>query len=90
MAGGPFTESLVEEAALGWLGELGYAVLHGPDIAAGQPAAERNDSGYRDVILDTRFRQALARLNPDLPPEALDDAYRKLTKTDGDYLPLDW
>ena len=57
-------------------------MLHGPDIAAGQPAAERNDSGYRDVILDTRFRQALARLNPDLPPEALEDAYRKLTKAD--------
>ncbi|MFZ3355090.1 MAG: type I restriction endonuclease subunit R [Xanthobacteraceae bacterium] len=82
MVGGPFTESLVEEAALGWLGELGYTVLHGPDIAAGQPAAERNDSGYHDVILDTRFRQALARFNPDLPPEALEDAYRKLTKAD--------
>jgi type I restriction enzyme, R subunit len=77
-----FTESVVEEAALGWLGELGYAVLHGPDIAAGQPAAERNDNGYRDVILENRFRRALARLNPDLPPEALEDAYRKLTKAD--------
>jgi uncharacterized MnhB-related membrane protein len=32
-----FTESVVEEAALGWLAELHYAVLHGPDIAAGQP-----------------------------------------------------
>ena len=80
MAG--FTESVVEEAALEWLAALGYAVLHGPDIAAGQPAAERNDSGYRDVILDTRFRQALARLNPDLPPEALEDAYRKLMRLD--------
>ena len=28
------------------------------------------------------MRQALDRLNPDLPPEALDDAYRKLTRTD--------
>jgi len=82
MAGGPFTELLVEEAALGWLGELGYAVIHGPDLAAGQPAGERSDSGYRDVILENRFRQALARLNPDLPPEALEDAYRKLARTD--------
>ncbi|MGB6535063.1 MAG: type I restriction endonuclease subunit R [Xanthobacteraceae bacterium] len=77
-----FTESVVEEAALGWLGDLGYAVLHGPDIAAGQPGAERNDSGYRDVILENRLRQALPRLNPDLPPEALEDAYRKITKAD--------
>jgi type I restriction enzyme R subunit len=42
-----FTESVVEEAALGWLGEMDYSVLHGPDIAAGQPAAERADPGSR-------------------------------------------
>ncbi len=30
-----FTESVVEEAALDWLEALGYAVLHGPDIAGG-------------------------------------------------------
>ncbi len=35
------TESVVEEAALAWLEALGYAVLHGPDIAAGEPDAER-------------------------------------------------
>jgi len=27
------TESGVEGAALSWLAELGYAVLHGPDIS---------------------------------------------------------
>jgi small subunit ribosomal protein S9 len=43
-------------------------VLHGPDIAAGEPAAERSDPGYRDVVLEGRLRQALARLNPDLRP----------------------
>ena len=34
----PFTESVVEDAALAWLEGLGYAVLHGPEIAAGEPA----------------------------------------------------
>jgi type I restriction enzyme R subunit len=77
-----FTESVVEEAALAWLGVLGYVVLHGPDIAVSEPAAERADPGYRDVVLEGRLRQALARLNPAIPPEALDDAYRKLTRTD--------
>lgn len=77
-----FTESIVEEAALAWLEALGYLVLHGPDIAAGQPGAERDDSSYRDVMLERRLRQALVRLNPDLPTEALEDAYRKLTRTD--------
>jgi type I restriction enzyme R subunit len=76
------SESVVEEAALHWLEGLGFAVLHGPDIAAGQSAAERNDPGYHDVILERRLRDALARLNPDLPAEALEDAYRKLMRAD--------
>ena len=77
-----FTESVVEQAALAWLESLGYAVLHGPDIAVGGTAPERSDPNYRDVILEGRLRQALARLNPDLPAEALEDAFRKLTRAD--------
>ena len=34
-------ESIVEDAALEWFGELGYAVGHGPYLAPGEPAAER-------------------------------------------------
>ena len=77
-----FTESIVEEAALAWLESFGYAVLHGPDIATGMLGAERNDPNYRDVVLEQRLRQALVGLNPDLPAEALDDAFRKLTRAD--------
>lgn len=77
-----FTESIVEEAALAWLEGLGYEVLHGPEIAAGMPGAERSDPSYRDVILEGRFWEALVRLNPKLPMEALEDAYRKLIRTD--------
>jgi type I restriction enzyme, R subunit len=75
-----FTESVVEEATLDWLAGLGYTVLHGPDISSGELAAERDDSGYRDVVLERRLRQALERLNPTLPHEAIDDAYRRLTR----------
>jgi len=77
-----FTESVVEQAALAWLESLGYGVVHGPDIAAGTPAAERDDPNYRDVVLERRLRQGLVRLNPDLPADALEDAFRKLTRTD--------
>src|SRR5439155_13661250 len=76
------TESVVEDAALTWLAALGYAVLHGPEIAAGEPAAERSDPNYRDVVLGRRLRRALIRLNPDLPAEAVDDAFRKLMRAD--------
>jgi len=34
-----FSESVVEDAALEWLGLLGYQMLYGPDIAPGEPAA---------------------------------------------------
>jgi type I restriction enzyme R subunit len=76
------TESIVEQAALAWLESLGYAVLHGPDIAVGGATPERSDPNYRDVSLETPLRQALARLNPALPAAALEDAFRKLTRID--------
>jgi type I restriction enzyme R subunit len=60
-AASKFTESVVEEAALGWLDRLGYSVLHGPDIAAGEARAERTDPNYRDVVLERRLHQALVR-----------------------------
>ena len=45
-------ESVVEDAALGWLVAVGYQVLHGLDIAAGKPAAERRDLYYPDAVLE--------------------------------------
>jgi len=74
------SESVVEDAALAWVGGLGYTILPGPQIAPGELYAERND--YAQVILEERLRQALARLNPELPPGALEDAFRKLTRSD--------
>lgn len=76
-----FTESLVEDAALGWLESLGCAVKQGPEVAPGELFAERQN--YGQVVFGQRLRDALARLNPDLPPEALDDAYRKITRPEG-------
>ena len=76
-----FTESEVEDAALDWLAGCGWSVAHGPDIAPDAPGAERAD--YGAVVLEGRLRGALERLNPDLPAEALDDAYRKLTRPEG-------
>jgi len=76
-----FTESVVEDAALAWLKGLGWAVKHGPEIAPGALAAERGD--YGQVVLDRRLRNALARLNPTLAREALDDAFRKLSRPEG-------
>src|SRR2546422_6285873 len=82
MSHSSFSESAVEDAALAWLAGLGWQVKHGPDIAAGEPGAERSGPAYRDVILERRLREALTRLNARLPVEAIDDAFRKLTRAD--------
>lgn len=76
-----FTESVVEQAALAWLEATGWPVAHGPDIAPNTPAAERRD--YREVVLDQRLCDALALLNPDLPADTLEDAFRNLTPPEG-------
>ena len=41
-----FTESTVEEAALELFAELGYTILHGPDIAPGELLAEPSVPTY--------------------------------------------
>jgi hypothetical protein len=73
-----FTESVVEEAALEWFEALGYTITGGPSIAPGEPGQERRS--YADVVLDGRLREALARLNPTVSREGLDEAFRKLTR----------
>ena len=75
------TEADVEAAALEWLAGLGWQVAHGPDLAPDAPGAERAD--YGQVVLERRLRDALARLNPELPTSALDDARRRLTRPEG-------
>src|SRR5882672_7781091 len=71
-------ESIVEDAALEWFGELGYAVGHGPHLAPGEPAAERGSFG--EVVLVERLRAALRRLNGGIPEEAREEALRKVLR----------
>ncbi|MBK8989765.1 MAG: type I restriction endonuclease subunit R [Chloroflexi bacterium] len=77
-------EATAELAALEWLAEIGYATVFGPNIAPGEPAAER--SSYQQVILRARLRAALARINPHIPTTALDDAIRQVERSDNPHL----
>jgi type I restriction enzyme, R subunit len=79
--GSPFGEFVAEEAALEWLANLGWQVAHGPDVAPDTTFAERDD--YGQVVLERRLRDALARINLELPDEALDEAFRRLIRPDG-------
>ncbi|QCX34698.1 type I restriction endonuclease subunit R [Caloramator sp. E03] len=71
-----FTEQQLEEAAIEILKELDYEHLYGPDIAPDSDNPERQD--YREVILKNRVLDAIRRLNPALPEDAIEEAYRKI------------
>ncbi|NLH18384.1 MAG: type I restriction endonuclease subunit R [Phycisphaerae bacterium] len=75
-----FSESVIEQAALAWLESLGYLIISGLEIAPGEAMAERDD--YGQVCLSRRLRQALQRLNPQVPADAIEEAFRKLTRPD--------
>ena len=83
MTPSPYTEdTLVQqttadylEQQLGW--ESVYAYNHedfGPDSLLGR-------TSEREVVLTRPLRERLAALNPGLPPEAYDDAVRRITAT---------
>jgi type I restriction enzyme R subunit len=72
------TEDQLEQEALGWLADVGYAHRYGPDIAPDGAAPER--ASYRQVLLIERLRQAVARLNPAVPQAARDDAVQQVVE----------
>ena len=72
-----FCESHLEEATLEWFEEIGYEIVFAPDIAPDGPYSERED--YIEVLLRSRVSDALSRINPTLPYEALEDAYRQIS-----------
>jgi len=84
-----FTESTIEQTALDWLKDLGYTILFGNDIAPDEPAAaylrqgqrgRQERENYGEVVLAGRLKAALERINPSVPAEALEDAFRKVTR----------
>ncbi|NCT67470.1 MAG: type I restriction endonuclease subunit R [Rhodanobacteraceae bacterium] len=73
------SEDDVERAMLQWLAGLGWATAHGADISppdARTPGRER--ASYREVVLAGRLRAAIARLNPQVPASAREDALRRV------------
>ncbi len=70
------TEDQLEQEALAWLQDVGYTHRYGPDIAHDGLTPQRTD--YRQVILPYRLREAIQRLNPDIPASAQEDALQRM------------
>jgi type I restriction enzyme R subunit len=70
-------DALVEQPALTWLcaddtqpvNGLAWRHSHGTELAPETPTAERKL--WSDVVLLDRFRKSVARINPGLPPDAV-------------------
>ena len=74
------TEEQLEREAIEWLRETGYQHRFGPDIAPDGDAPERGS--YRDVVLVGRLQEAIARLNPQIPAAAREDAVQQALTLD--------
>jgi type I restriction enzyme, R subunit len=71
------TEDQLEQEAMGWLADVGYSAHSGLDIA--HDGANPQRLTYRQVVLPFRLRDAIQRLNPDIPSAAREDAFQQVT-----------
>lgn len=78
------TESEVEQVALDILKDLGYHIVNGPDIAPDGTNPERRS--YQDVILVERLREAINRINPNIPKDAKEEAVKKVLRVESQNL----
>ena len=65
-----------EHQCIKWLKDIGWEWKYGPDIAPEGIAPERES--YKDVILGERLEDAIARINPLLPKDAIRSVHQLL------------
>ena len=75
------TEDTVEIVAIEWFHSMGYSYVNGLSMAPGEACSERDS--FKDVVLERRLRDAIDRLNPQIPSEAREDAFRKVVLVEG-------
>ena len=72
------TESAIELLAIKNLEGLGYQYLYGPDIAP--DGANPELTTYEQVILAHRLKQAVKRINTDIPADAQNEAIKEIQR----------
>ncbi len=72
------TEAEVEQAAIEYFDDLGFDYLHGSVIAPDGSGPER--SSYSDTFLAGRLRAALARINPHLEADTIDEVTKSVLR----------
>jgi type I restriction enzyme R subunit len=73
------TENEIEAIALSYLQYLGYSYILGTTLS---PDGEQPERQYTDVVLATRLREAIDKLNPTIAQDAKEDALKKVLRTE--------
>ena len=73
------SENDIELIAIGYLQKMGYTHLQGPDIS---PDGEHPERSYTDVVLTTRLRDAIDKLNLHLTADAKEEVLKKALRTE--------
>ncbi len=72
------TEDEIEQIALDILtNDLGYEKLYGPDIVE----SDFPERTHAEVLLKQRLQDAIDRINPTIPREAREEAFKKVMRT---------
>lgn len=74
----PITENIIEHSALEILQELGWSYVLGKDISPEGLYCERES--FSDMVLVNRLREAVARINPDIPLSPQEAAVQKVLR----------
>ena len=72
-------DQLCEQPAIGLFAELGWATVAASEEIFGRDGTLGRETPS-EVVLESRLRTALERLNPALPPEAITTAVDELTR----------
>ena len=72
------TESAIEEFALALLEKQGYQYAYGPDIAPDSDSPSR--LSFADTLLPDKLRAAVARINPTLSFDVIEDAVKQVER----------
>ena len=67
------TEDTLEQQAKFWFNEINYTTIFGQDIAPEAPNEERKD--YSEVILVSRLKSAIERINKNISAEEIGRAH---------------
>ncbi len=77
------TENEIEAIALSYLQNLGYSYILGTTLS---PDGEHPERQYTDVVLATRLRDAIDKLNPTITQDAKEDALKKVLRVGRDVM----